>query len=31
MKFDWLLLFHFHFDGLINGYDLEQKKKKKKK
>ena len=25
MKFDWLLLFHCHFDGLKNVCDLEQK------
>ena len=25
MKFDWLLLFHFHFDGLKQGCDLEKK------
>ena len=25
MKFDWLLLFHIHFDALKKGCDLEQK------
>ena len=25
MRFDWLLLFHFHFDGLKKACDLEQK------
>ena len=25
MKFDWLASFHFHFDWLKKGYDLEQK------